>query len=147
LRQAGLAGLLAVLMVLPAEQLLAAFCPMDAQERQQQSADCCPYTSRDAASTGHADTGNPHSGGPAEDPGAGSDCNSCTDCVCAFVPYKGNTGPSVRDANVPQTMTEIPAASRSILYILSETIDRPDPPRKPLPAPVPAFLANRVLLN
>jgi len=134
-------------MVLPAEQLLAAYCPMDAQAQKQQTADCCPYTSRDSATTGNADSGNPHSGGSSDDSDAKKDCNSCTDCVCALVPYSGNTGPSVRDAKVSQTMTEAPHVSRIILYILSETVERPDPPLKPIPEPVPAYLANRVLLN
>lgn len=145
LRQAGLAGLLAVLMALPAGQLLAAFCPMDAQAREQ--TDCCPYTSRDSASTGHEDSDNPYRGDSSDDTGAKNDCNSCTDCVCAFVPFDGTTGPSVREAHIPQVPSETPATSRSILYILSETIERPHPPRKPLPSPVPAYLANRVLLN
>lgn len=139
-----------MLMILPADHLLAAYCPMAAEARQQQAADCCPGTSGssgNSATTDHAESGNPNSDRTTGESGAKNDCNSCTECACAFVPHSGNTGPSVRDANISQNLSDTPAASRSILYILSETVERPDPPRTPIPAPVPAYLANRVLLN
>ncbi len=144
-RHAGMAGLLAILMVLPAEHLMAAFCPMSIEARQQ--ADCCPYTTRDSGSSDNADTGNSHHGESGTTHCGHSDFTSCNDCVCVLVPYSGAEGPTVRDATVIQTLSDVPVASRSISYILSETIVRPELPRKPLPESVPRYLAIQVLLN
>lgn len=146
-RQAGMAGLLALLMVLPAEHLMAAFCPMSIEARQQERTDCCPYTSRESDSSEDANTGNSHHGESGDAHGGQPGCNTCTDCACALVPYSGAEGPTARDATVSQNLADVPVASRSISYILSETIVRPELPRKPLPEPVPRYLAIQVLLN
>ena len=140
-----MAGLLAILMVLPAEHLMAAFCPMSIEARQQ--ADCCPYTTRDSGSTEDADTGNSNNGESGTAHCGHSDFTSCNDCVCVLVPYSGAEGSTVRDATVTQTLADVPVASRSISYILSETIEVPAPPGKPIDRPVPIYLSNQVFLN
>ncbi len=142
-----MAGLLAFLMVLPAEHLLASYCPMAADERQQQDSDCCPYTSREAGSSEDANTGNSHSGRSGDAHGGHSDCDPCTDCFCALVPYSGTGDQASRDATVSLSLSEMPTVTRGIAYILPETVERPVLPRKPLPEPVPLYLANQVLLN
>ena len=150
--QTAIAGLLALLMILPAEQLLAAQCTMDLEARNQRTGDtCCPDSgerqdrscdqdeqSRQSRQHDHCK----HNGDDGHDP-----CQMCTDCSCAFVPSSGTDNPFDREAVHQQGQSDVSAPTRDISYTVEETITAPDPPGRPISRPVPIYLSNQVFLN
>jgi len=147
--QAITAGLLALMMILPAEQLRAAHCPMDMEARKQQTGNtCCPGSGERQDGSSDQDEQNRqndhcnHSG----DDGTDS-CLSCAECTCAFVPYSGDNSLFDREAAHIQVQADVSAPSQAISYTVEETIQAPAPPGKPIHKPVPIYLSNQVFLN
>ena len=150
--QTGIAGLLALLMVLPAEHLFAAHCPMEMESRKQQTADsCCPVTGESRHGQNHQDEQSGHG----EQNEQGEQCrhtgnqlaSHCVDCICVLVPASDVGDLYASEATYQQIFADVPAPQRDHSYTVEETIEAPAPSGKPIHRPVPIYLSNQVFLN
>lgn len=161
----GIAGLLAILMILPTGQLFATHCPMEMEAREQQTADaCCPESRQSPSEENSGENRQGEHGGndgqreqndqgdrKEQDGHCGESgkesCFICTDCTCALVPHSGDNGLYEREAVHQKVQEDASAPSQAVSYTVEEIIQAPAQPGKPIHRPVPIYLANQVLLN